>query len=303
MNKKMPDVVSIGMPVRNGAAFIEEAIEHILNQTHENIEIIISDNNSTDGTFEICKKYATHDDRIKLYRQKKTITVVENFKFVFQNSKSNFFMWAAHDDRRSMNYVENLLRILKKHEDAALAFSEVVTFSGHENYFENKIKDYSFEIEMRSSLQKKIWAALNGGCLECYGLIRTTCLKDYQWHDIDYGPDHPILLHLSLHGSFIKSSHCTFYCYKPTTKKTAKERSRENHYQNLKPFPELRLSRACSKTITSTKKYNHFKYISPLITLYLYAIRRTPIIKRFLYENSPGAVRTVWKKFKYRRVS
>ena len=59
-------LVSIGMPVYNSETTIRRAIETIVNQTYKNIEIIISDNNSTDSTFKICNDFAMQDDRIKL---------------------------------------------------------------------------------------------------------------------------------------------------------------------------------------------------------------------------------------------
>lgn len=56
--------VSIGMPVFNGANYIEEAIQSILNQTYSDFELIISDNASTDAGGEICQAYVKQDSRI-----------------------------------------------------------------------------------------------------------------------------------------------------------------------------------------------------------------------------------------------
>ena len=49
--------VSIGLPVYNGADFLEEALDSLLAQTFEDFELIISDNASTDRTQEICQAY------------------------------------------------------------------------------------------------------------------------------------------------------------------------------------------------------------------------------------------------------
>ena len=51
--------VSIGLPVYNGAMFVGEAIESILGQTFGDLELVISDNASTDETLEICRGYQT----------------------------------------------------------------------------------------------------------------------------------------------------------------------------------------------------------------------------------------------------
>ena len=67
---KIPKV-SIGLPVYNGEEFIVKKIESILSQTFKDFELIISDNNSTDKTAEICKKFELIDKRIKFLVQKK----------------------------------------------------------------------------------------------------------------------------------------------------------------------------------------------------------------------------------------
>ena len=60
MNRPAPNavpVVSFGLPVRNGAPTIAQAIESVMAQTFEDWELVISDNRSTDGTSEICTSF------------------------------------------------------------------------------------------------------------------------------------------------------------------------------------------------------------------------------------------------------
>ena len=54
-------LVTIGLPVYNGESYLRQAIESILEQTHHNLELIISDNASTDGTAAICEEFANQD--------------------------------------------------------------------------------------------------------------------------------------------------------------------------------------------------------------------------------------------------
>ncbi|MFU1520090.1 glycosyltransferase family 2 protein [Vreelandella alkaliphila] len=62
------ELVTIIMPAFNNQDTIEYAAYSILNQTHDNLELIIVDDNSQDGTFEICKKIVTADNRVKYLR-------------------------------------------------------------------------------------------------------------------------------------------------------------------------------------------------------------------------------------------
>ena len=50
--------VSLGIPLYNESEFLEETLDSLLNQTYKEIEIIAIDNNSTDKSFEILKKYS-----------------------------------------------------------------------------------------------------------------------------------------------------------------------------------------------------------------------------------------------------
>ena len=106
-------LVSIGMPVYNGAHYLSSALDSILKQTYSNFELIISDNASTDKTEEICREYAVNDRRVKYLRQPQNIGPVKNFVFVLEQAKYKYFMWAAADDRKSYDFLEKNLEFLE----------------------------------------------------------------------------------------------------------------------------------------------------------------------------------------------
>ena len=72
--------VSIGVPVYNGASLIYEALDCIASQSFNDIEVIISDNGSTDGTSEICADFAAKDSRFKHIRHDTTMDVMLNLR-------------------------------------------------------------------------------------------------------------------------------------------------------------------------------------------------------------------------------
>lgn len=63
------NLLSIIVPIYNVAQYLDRSIQSILNQTYKNLEIILIDDGSTDGSGEICAKYARLDSRVKLISQ------------------------------------------------------------------------------------------------------------------------------------------------------------------------------------------------------------------------------------------
>ena len=92
-------LVSVLLPVYNGAAFVRDAIESVLAQTFRDFEFIIVDNASTDGTGEIISEY-TGDPRIRLFRNEKTIFRLENFMKVaaYASPESRWLKYIGADD-------------------------------------------------------------------------------------------------------------------------------------------------------------------------------------------------------------
>ena len=86
------------MPVFNRAATVGRAIESVLAQTFVELELVVSDNASTDDTEAICRRYAERDARIRYTRQPVTISGLENFRFVLADAHAPYFMWLPPDD-------------------------------------------------------------------------------------------------------------------------------------------------------------------------------------------------------------
>lgn len=104
---KNKSLVSIGLPIYNGESFLAQALASLTAQTHIDLEIIISDNNSTDNTQRICQKWLKKDHRIKYFRQVSVISPLANFNFVLSKALGKYFMWAADDDLWSPKLVED----------------------------------------------------------------------------------------------------------------------------------------------------------------------------------------------------
>jgi glycosyltransferase involved in cell wall biosynthesis len=122
-NKFQEGLLSIMMPVFNGERFLVEAIESLLLQTYTNFEIIILDNQSTDKTQDICKKYQRQDKRVKLIIDSERRNPHDAANKLAEFIKGEFCMIACDDDIWSPNYAEKMIEILNKNSILSMAYS------------------------------------------------------------------------------------------------------------------------------------------------------------------------------------
>ena len=168
--------VCVGLPVYNGGNLLSQAIESILSQDFENIQLVISDNCSTDNTEEICLKYKTMDKRIKYHRLEENLGIEVNFKNVLGLSSTPYFMWASHDDMRERTFITKCLERIEPDPSIALVYprSKVLDvnskFIGIANDHINADQDSGVE-----RFRHLIWEL--GMCNMVFGLYRTKILK------------------------------------------------------------------------------------------------------------------------------
>ncbi|MBC2770600.1 glycosyltransferase family 2 protein [Pusillimonas minor] len=125
-------LITIGMPLFNSEATVVAAIESVLRQTLTDFELVISDNCSTDGTSEICRRYADQDARIRYTRQTDNIGASPNFRYVLEQARGRYFTWAAADDVRSLDFLEVNVHFLERNSDY-VASTSPNCFEGQEH--------------------------------------------------------------------------------------------------------------------------------------------------------------------------
>jgi glycosyltransferase involved in cell wall biosynthesis len=116
-----PPRLSVGLPVYNGEKYVGQSIEALLGQTYEDFELIISDNASNDRTADICRHYGKQDSRIRYIRQPRNMGLSPNHNFVVQQSRGEYFKWAAADDLYARNLLESCVGALDEDPGVVLA--------------------------------------------------------------------------------------------------------------------------------------------------------------------------------------
>ena len=116
--------VSVGLPVYNGERFIAEALSGILEQTFEDLELIISDNGSTDDTRAICREFVARDKRVTYYRNEQNLGLSWNYRRVFELSSGAYFKWAAYDDVCAPTFIARCVDALDRDPRVVLAHAK-----------------------------------------------------------------------------------------------------------------------------------------------------------------------------------
>lgn len=198
--------VTLGVPVHNGAAHLEKALESLVGQTLADIEIVVSDNASDDATAEILRRFAARDGRIRCFRQPALIPIIDNFRFVLEQARAPYFMWAAHDDTRAPEFVERLWRRLEDTPDAVLACGDVV----EQVHGQPQQRSAAFATEGEPTWARmRKTAAMQ--CYHIYGLWRTDVLRAIPMAEIPWWPDLPIMVAAAARGTFAHVPGVTFF--------------------------------------------------------------------------------------------
>ena len=138
--------VGVLVATYNGIKFIKEQLDSILNQTKKVDEIIISDDGSTDGTFEFLNEYADiHSDyNIVIVKNCGEHGATKNFENAYRNSTSDILFFADQDDAWKQDKVEVFIKAFEKYPECGLVFSDAVVTDDKLNSIEKTVWDYFF---------------------------------------------------------------------------------------------------------------------------------------------------------------
>ncbi len=143
--------VDILLATYNGEKYIREQIDSILNQTHTEFRLLISDDGSTDLTKTILEEYKNKDSRIEIFFQENNLGVVKNFEFLLGKVESKYYMFSDQDDIWKETKIEKSLNRIEEGFDLVYSDLEVVDENLNVTYSSywklkgiyNKIKKYN----------------------------------------------------------------------------------------------------------------------------------------------------------------
>ncbi len=252
--------VSIGLPVFNGERFLLEAIESIQSQTLQDFELLISDNASTDATWEICRQCAENDSRIRLHRNEINLGAIRNFEMVLSMAQADYFMWDAHDDLLTPSYVERCWNFLESHPDFVLCCARTTIIDEWGSELQSPLTDYHLDSDQVTDRCAKCLGNLGILFDAVYGLIRKDFLLSLG-EETRRGGELVIVFSAALEGKMAQLPEVLrYYRYHPS-QISYQTRSREDRWRALLghdyKIPLMPWTRAASRLTKAIVKTDH----------------------------------------------
>jgi glycosyltransferase involved in cell wall biosynthesis len=194
-------LVTIGIPVHDGARFLDRAVRSVLAQTLGDFELLIADNASGDATPALCEAWARRDPRVRWWRQPRNIGAPRNWNDLVHQARGRYFKWASANDLCAPTLLERCVATLEAEPSLVLChgLTRLVDEDGRpQGVFRGdlSIEDPSparrFETAcMRLSLN-------NAMC----GVIRTAVLRETRLDRLYPAGDMVLMAELALRGGF-----------------------------------------------------------------------------------------------------
>lgn len=139
MDINCDELISIIVPVYKVEEYIDECVKSLINQTYNNIEIVLVDDGSPDKCGNICENYKRTDNRIVvLHKENGGLSDARNAGM--RIAKGKYFVFVDSDDFVSNNYIEILYDIIKKN-NADIGFASLTRFFDNDIIGLNKNPD------------------------------------------------------------------------------------------------------------------------------------------------------------------
>ena len=183
------DLISVIVPVYNVRNYLEKCVKSITAQTEKNIQIILVDDGSTDGSSLICDELSKNDDRIEVFHKENGgLSSARNFGI--SKAKGEYVCFIDSDDIISPYFVEHLLFFIKKC-DCDVAVGKYECFTEAEPVFSNE--DMGFElVEGKKAVDKLFGESCINATIACNKLYKKTLFDDLKFPEGLFNEDEAV---------------------------------------------------------------------------------------------------------------
>jgi glycosyltransferase involved in cell wall biosynthesis len=250
-------LVSVGMPAYNSARTIAASIDCVLAQDLADLELVISDNGSTDDTWAIVQAYAARDPRVVPLRQASNIGANGNYTAVFRAARGRFFKWASSNDWCAPDFLSRCVQALQANPDAVLVAPRTRLFQHQIADGRDYPDDFAFDAADPVQRFRDVTVKLRlnnvlNGVIRSDVLARTRLIEHYR------GADVVLVAHLALLGRILLLDAHLFGRRMDEATATAMMTAEaiERHHYPAKSwrslFPSMRHAAGCVRAIHAT---------------------------------------------------
>lgn len=230
MTTESSPLVSMGVPVYQGENFLDETLKAVRSQDYELIEILVSDNASTDSTAEIISRHAAEDPRIHTITQSENIGAAENYNEVFRMSRGQYFAWNAHDDLTTPDFVVSAVSALEANPEAVMAVARPFRVG----VGLAKLEEFVISPDLSSpdpAVRFRAAARTNPAGL-VFGMFRREALEKSRLHGHFAGSDRNLMAEVLLYGPLVHAGSSEFYLREHEARSVRSHRRREHRFSH-----------------------------------------------------------------------
>lgn len=198
---RLPRVVAL-LPAWNSATFIGPTLESLAAQTYGNLEVLISDDASSDGTADVCTRFVAAHPQFRLMRQARRQGWIGNVNVLLREAQADYLFFAFHDDPLRPTYVASLVEALESNPRAVLAFSDIELGPADRSYTELDGVSERLERARRIIRKQGLWWIPNRGLFRSEAAARIGGMRRHLAGE--YSADWPWLVRLALLGEFAR---------------------------------------------------------------------------------------------------
>ncbi len=269
--QKNDELVSVIVPVFNVEKYLKSCIESILNQTHNNLELILVDDGSKDNSGNICDEYKIKDKRIiVIHKENGGVSLARNS--ALEIAKGEYITFVDADDSIKSTYIEDLLEMCKENkcEMAISGFANKQNDNITENKNQIEKRMTSEETLARMLNEKNFYATVWGKIFKRQIIDKIRFNEEYKiGEDLDFvvnvlSQNVMVYINTSLIDYYynIREDSVTKDKYNEKWEKEIQICNRliedvEKRYPNIKEFAEKRYVRINYSCITKVLKYNY----------------------------------------------
>lgn len=215
-DNKKEDLITIVIPIYKVEKYLKKCINSVLNQTYQNLEIILVNDGSPDNCPQICEQYAEKDNRIKvLHKENGGLSDARNAGIDI--AKGKYITFIDSDDYVTNDYVEYMYKLIKKY-NTKMSTCEAQRVNTEK---EASITEYTENIEVltKKELFYKILFAQKSDVSACFKLYETELFSDIRYPKGVVYEDTATTYKLIEKCDKIATGNkkCYFYCTRPNS--------------------------------------------------------------------------------------